>query len=378
LNQPKWTRLAPGLRRETTYEYGLHSCRCSNRGPVLQGPAMSRRRRLWIKVPLLVLGVLLALLCSVWAYGAVYYNGPFHTAPWNSVLAVAWSVATLVALVFARSGRKRAIAWLVCFLVVLLPWLLIRPSNDREWQPDWGKTGRIETAGDTVTFHNFRNFDHSLEGETTERWESRTVDVRNLQGLVVFLDKFGGDLIAHPIMSFDFGADGYIALSVETRREVGESYSEFAGLYKRFELQYLFGDEKDLIRLRTNIRNEPVYLYRIKIPPDGLRERFADCIRVGKELSEHPRFYNVLTANCTTSLRAQTQHDSRKPFDIRLIANGMLDELAYERGSLYTGGMTFPKLLEQALINDAALAAHNDPAFSERIREGRSGFALDQ
>ena len=37
---------------------------------------------------------------------------------------------------------------------------------------------------------------------------------------------FGGDLIAHPILSFDFGPDGHEALSVETRREVGEAFTE--------------------------------------------------------------------------------------------------------------------------------------------------------
>jgi hypothetical protein len=254
--------------------------------------------------------------------------------------------------------------------------LAIRPSNERDWQQDWRKTGWAEIDGDTVMFHNFRNFDYTPDGEVTERWETRTVHLSNLRALDVFLDKFGGELIAHPIVSFDFGPDGFVALSVETRREKGEAYSEFGGLYKMFELQYVFGDERDLVRVRTNVRKEPVYLYRVKISPERLRQRFHDCVKVLNELHDRPRFYNVLTANCTTSLRAQTPKGRRMPFDSRMLANGRLDELAYEWGSIETGGLPFPELQEQALINDLAQGAHDDPAFSTRIREGRAGLRL--
>jgi hypothetical protein len=257
-----------------------------------------------------------------------------------------------------------------------VPWLAIRPRQDRDWQTNWAKTGWVERSGDALTFHNFRNFDYTPDGEVTERWETRTVHLSNLRALDVFLDKFGGELIAHPIVSFDFGPDGFVALSVETRREKGEAYSEFGGLYKMFELQYVFGDERDLVRVRTNVRKEPVYLYRVKISPERLRQRFHDCVKVLNELHDRPRFYNVLTANCTTSLRAQTPKGRRMPFDSRMLANGRLDELAYEWGSIETGGLPFPELQEQALINDLAQGAHDDPAFSTRIREGRAGLRL--
>ena len=339
---------------------------------------MKPKVRLWLTIPLFLLLSLACLVCTAWAYGALYFDAPLGRGGGNRILAFVWVVALAGAVGLVKGWRRRGIAWVIGFLVVLLPWSAVRPRQDRDWQANWAQHGWVERNGDELTFHNFRNFDYRPDGKVIERWETRTVRLDNLRALDVFLDKFGGELIAHPIVSFDFGPDGFVALSVETRREEGESYSEFGGLYKMFELQYLFGDERDLIRVRTNVRDEPVYLYRIKMPADRLRQRFEDCVKVLNELHERPRFYNVLTANCTTSLRAQTPRGRRQPFDIRMIANGKLDELAYEWGSLETGGLAFPELRDQALINAVAQEVHDDPVFSQRIREGRAGFTIPE
>ena len=336
------------------------------------GTNMQRRKRRRVIISTAAWSA--AAVLSVWALGAIVFDGPLRSGSANGILAGIWAVASVVMLLLSRGNRRRLAVWAGCFLVVFVPWLTIRPSNDRDWQIEWARTCWADVNGDVVTFHDFRNFDYTPTGEVVPRWEDRSVRLSNLRGLSVFLDKFGGELIAHPIVSFDFGPDGFVALSVETRREKGEAYSEFGGLYKRFELQYVFGDERDFIRVRTNVRDEPVYLYRVKISEDRVRERFDDSVKLLNELHERPRFYNVLTANCTTSLRAQTPEHRRRPFDYRMIANGRLDELAYEWGSLETDGLSFEALLEQALVNESAKAAHNASDFSRRIREGRVGF----
>ena len=141
-----------------------------------------------------------------------------------------------------------------------------------------------------------------------------------------------------------------------------------------FELQYLMGDERDFVRVRTNIREEPVYLYRMDHSAKTVRETFMDTVETMNKLKDHPRWYNVLTNNCTTSYRTQTPADRRKAPDIRLLINGALDQLIYERGSIVTEGLPFAELREKALINTAAEAAHDDPEFTKRIREGLIGF----
>ncbi len=225
-----------------------------------------------------------------------------------------------------------------------------------------------------LSFHSFRSFDYGIDGSVTEHWETRKVHLRNLKGMDYFHVAFGGDLIAHPILSFDFGPDGRIALSVETRRELGEDYSEIGGLYKMFELQYLWGDERDFIRVRTNVHNEPVYLYRTALTPEETLFVLLDSIRETNWLKEQPRLNNVITANCTTSLQAQTLEFRNAPFDIRMLANGRLDELVYEKGGFLGEDLPFAEMRQRAFVNPAAQAAHDDGEFSTRIREDRPGF----
>lgn len=319
---------------------------------------------------------LVFLLGSLWAYGAIYFDGPgARGSRVNIALAIAWALLAVVLLIKAPGRRTRAMTWLACMAVVILPWLLIRPSHDRDWQAEWKETGWAEIEGDLITFHNFRNFDYAMDGTITERWETRTVHLSKLRGLDYFHDAFGGELIAHTLLSYDFGEDGHVVLSIETRRELGESYSEVGGFYKMFELQYLFGDERDLVRVRSNLRNEPVHLYRTKFDSMRVRESFLESVHALNSLHDQPRWYNVVTNNCTTSLRTQTPTRKRAKFDYRMLLNGKLDALVYEKDGFFTDGLSFPELRAQSLINEAANAAHNDPLFSMRIRAGRPGFS---
>lgn len=309
----------------------------------------------------------LALLI-LWVFGAIYVDGPFSNSNANLTLGLLWLIALGYLMFRFKKIRYRLGILFVGLAMVLVPWAMIAPSNDREWQQDWRKTGWAEIDGDEITFHNYRNFDYSKDGEITEVWETKTVRLSNLRGIDYFHDAFGGEWIAHPMTSFDFGVDGRVVMSIETRREEGEDYSEIGGLYKMFELQYVFGSEEDLVRVRTNIREEPVYLYSLDIGEKAMRGIFMQSVKALNDLKENPRWYHVVTANCTTSIRTQTPEKRRRQFDIRLLLNGKLDELLYERGDLIHKGLSFRELREASFINEKAQAAHDAPDFSARIR----------
>jgi len=84
--------------------------------------------------------------------------------------------------------------------------------------------------------------------------------------------------------------------------------------------------------LRTNYRHEDVYLYRLKAEPTLIQEVFLDYFKQINRLVEKPQWYNALTHNCTTTIRGHTRPYTQKhPFDWRLLANGYLDTLLYER-----------------------------------------------
>ena len=101
-------------------------------------------------------------------------------------------------------------------------------------------------------------------------------------------------------------ASDYVTFSIETRKEKHESYSSIKGFFKQYELIYVVGDERDLIRVRTDYRSpqEDVYLYRLRIAPEGARRLFLEYVKKINQLRGEPEFYNTLTTNCTTDVVA--------------------------------------------------------------------------
>jgi len=328
-----------------------------------------------------ILGVLLLWVVilgwTAWAFGALWFDCPIATS--GHPIAWAYLVGVLILLtLWARGRRWAAVGALLLAALVTLWWGLLQPSNERNWQPDVSREPWAEVNGDLVTIHNVRNFDYRPEdktGESNPRWETRTVRLSQITGLDAFLNFWGVSWMAHPILSFQFKDAPPVAFSIETRKEKGEAYSALGGLYRQYELVYIVGDERDLVRVRTNYRTgEDVYLYRTTLPLEDVRERFLEYIRSMNELHVHPRWYNAITANCTTSIRSQRSIAARSPWDLRILLNGRIDEMFYERGMLVADGLTFPELRRHALINAAAKAADQDPEFSHRIRSGIPGF----
>jgi hypothetical protein len=231
-----------------------------------------------------------------------------------------------------------------------------------------------EIDGDSVTLHNIRNCDYRTELDYTPHWETRTVDLSHLRGVDLAINYWGSDWMAHPIVSFQFDNAPPVCFSIETRKTVGQTYSAVGGLYRQFELIYICAEERDVIRVRTNYRRgEVIYLYRTTMSPERARERFLEYVASINTLRTHPRWYNAVTTNCTTSIRAQHAASERRPWDWRILLNGYADQMLYEQGAL-AGHLPFTELKEQALINESAQAADADPDFSQRIRAGRAGF----
>ena len=111
--------------------------------------------------------------------------------------------------------------------------------------------------GDLVTIHNIRNFDYQTEAEYTPHYYDKTFDLRELDSVDLISVYWMGDAIAHIMLSFGFAGRDYVTVSIETRKEVGESYDTIRGFFRQYELIYIVGDERDLIRLRTNYRKDP-------------------------------------------------------------------------------------------------------------------------
>ena len=329
----------------------------------------------FLRKVLLALLIFVAFLLTVWAAAALYFDSPI--AVLRTPAAILYLVVILGALLFLRRGHFGLVIAFAGFAVVALWWFSLKPSGDRNWQPDNAQTAWADIAGDHITIHNFRNCSYVTEKEYTCQWETRPFDLANLTGADLFITWWGPTLIAHPIVSFDFGAQGHVPMSIETRDVIGQGYSAIRGFFRQYELAYIVSDERDVVRLRTNFRkDEEVYLFRTTVKPEFARKVFLDYIQRVNELHNKPEWYNAVTNNCTTNIdvSASQAQDKGTVWDWRVLLNGKMDEMLYEHDRLVTGGLPLPALKAQAHINAAAVAADDSPNWSQLIRVGRIGF----
>lgn len=309
-----------------------------------------------------------AVMMTLWAVGAITYsNLPIH---WMRMACAVFFVIAAVALFFwIKRFYKAVLAFGVLWGVVLVGWLLIPPSNSRDWQPDVATLPSAVIDGNVLTVHNIRNCDYRTETDYKVSYYDKTFDLSKLQGADLFICFWGSPLIAHTIMSFCFEGDQYLCISIETRKEKGEAYSAIKGFFKQFELIYIVGNERDLIRLRTNFRKETVYLYRLTAKPELVREVLLDYLKSINQLNQKPEWYNALTQNCTTTIRGHTVPYAHGKISWKFIANGYLDTLLYERKAIDTS-LTFEQVKTISRINDRALKTDNSDDFSVMIRDG--------
>jgi hypothetical protein len=257
--------------------------------------------------------------------------------------------------------------------LVVLWWLSLEPSNQRVWLPDVSRLAWSELDGDQLTFHNMRNFDYRSEHDYSERWETRNYDLSKLKGVDLFLSYWSSPWLAHTILSWEFEDGQHLAVSIETRKEEGEEYSAVRGFFRQFELYYVVSGERDLVRLRTDYREEDVYLYRLHTPVDLARDILLDYAAEINRLRDRPRWYNAGTHNCTTAIRYHAQNVAPgTPWSWRMLLSGKLDEWAYMRENVDTS-MPFAELRERSWISQRAKRAGNGLDYSARIREGLPG-----
>src|SRR5438105_2148101 len=316
----------------------------------------------------MLLVLVIAIIAIAWAFGAVWFDAPFGNA--NKILAGLLAMASAFALLFVRPFWRKLGIVVVLFAGALTWWLTLSPTNDSDWQPDVAQKAWADIQGDEVTLHNVRNCDYRTDTDYTPHWETRTVRLSQITGIDLAIDYWGSPWIAHPIVSFQFADAPPLCFSIEVRKKLGQTYSTIGGLYRQYTLIYLVADERDVIRLRTNYRNEDIYLYHTAAPPDRARERFLEYVHSLNALRAHPRWYNAVTANCTTSIRTQHPSKERVPWDWRILLNGKADELLYEHGALLTGGLPFAELKQSSLIDQRAKRADMSPEFSQLIRIG--------
>jgi hypothetical protein len=310
-------------------------------------------------------------LLATWGAFALWFQVPGGVLL-QSLGVGLWIAFSLAIVVILWRGRLAggAVGFAVAFSALLIWWSLIAPSNSRLWADDVAQVTTGVVDGDRVTLHNVRNFDWRTKTDYTQRWETRTYDLRHLNSLDMILSYWSMPAIAHVLISFGFDDGEHVVFSVEIRREKTESFSEIGGFFKEFELSVIACDERDVIRVRTNVRGEDDYLYRIRMPVDDIRSLFLAYVSQANDVARKPRFYNTITANCTTIIYHMAKRIvGHLPLDYRVLLSGYLPAYVYKVGGLDTR-YPLEELRTLGRITERARESDRRPTFSADIRAG--------
>ena len=255
----------------------------------------------------------------------------------------------------------------------LLLVLLVHPSNQRDWSPDQQRLATAEFDGDSVLVRNVRNAHYRSTSDYDVHWEDRRYDLSQIDSVWYVVEPFASWRgPAHTFLSFGFGNGDYVAISVEIRKERGESFSPVWGLLRQYELTYIVGDERDLIGLRANHRHDDVHLYPMRATPDAARALFVAMLERANALAAEPEFYNTLTSTCTSNIVDHVNTIAPEPigFSFKTLLPAYSDDLAYDLGLIDTD---LPRDQYRAAYRINELAAeHADSAdFSKAIRAGQ-------
>ena len=190
----------------------------------------------------------------------------------------------------------------------------------------------------------------------------------------MIVSSWGRPGVAHVMISFGFEGENFVLFSVEVRRLKGTRFSEIGGFFRQYELAVVAAEERDALGLRAEIRDERVSLYRLYLPRKAMRSLLLAYVEEANRLADSPRFYNTITANCTTLIFVLARSiGARLPLDYRLLMTDRLPSYAFKIGGLWPGH-SLAKLEERGRIDKRARRVHRADDFSQRIREGVPGW----
>lgn len=271
-----------------------------------------------------------------------------------------------------RFLRPTAAVILVALVLGVAALSSLRPSSERDWIPQQAVMPSVMFGIDSVLVRRIRNFSYTSDTAFTPAYYDRIYDLDKLESawfvLTPFYDSWRGP--AHSFVSFGFSDSQFVSISVEARRERGEEYGPIKGMFRRYELMYVVGDERDLIGQRAVFGGYPVYVYPIRGERDRIRQVFVEMLLRADELRDQPEFYNTITNNCTSNVVAHVNDVAPRkvPGGLKTILPGYTDDVAHRLGLIDTD-MDLAGARDRFRVNDRAKRYYDDPMFSWRIRE---------
>ena len=327
-----------------------------------------------LKKTLYMLISLCIILLAIFVVLSLYYR--IDNFIFSYLYISVFFLSSILTIISFKFKNLRLIAWAI-YLVCLTLWFLwyesIQPSNNNDWQKDVAVLSYATQDKNLMTVHNIRNFKYTTENNYEISYYDETFDINKLQDIDFIATYWMGPNIAHTFLSFSFSDNKHLAISIEVRKKVGESFSIIEGFFKSSELIYVVADEQDLIGLRTNIRTNPpeqVYMYQINAQLEDKQKVFLNYIKKINELKNKPEFYNTLTTNCTTSIWDNSLVDySNMKLNWKILLSGYTASYLYDNNLLKTYNLSFKDLQKKSYINPLVDYKSIEPTYSYEIRK---------
>ena len=263
--------------------------------------------------------------------------------------------------------------------LILLCWLImrhirLRPSNDRSWVNDNEKMATAEFEGDEVTIRNVRDFNWRSTRDYDEKWIDLKVSLDQVSKFWFVLEYFDPSRrqMAHTIMSFEMEDGTRLACSIEVRREKGEKYHPIRGMFKNYELIYVWATERDIIGVRTRCRKKSVtHLFEaVVLGPGNERRMLESYLRRTNKLSTDPEWYNTITNTCTTNIvrHVNEVYPGRVPRALSILLPGLSPGLL-QRNNLVKMTGSVEETLQRSIIDNKGESWDGVSDFGEWIRQ---------
>jgi len=268
-------------------------------------------------------------------------------------------------------------------LVMVLLWALfrhlrLRPSNERSWVNDNERMATAVFNDDEVTIRNVRDFKWRSNRDFDERWVDMKIKLNEVTKIWFVLEYFDPSKrqMAHTIMSFEMSDGTRLACSIEVRRERGERYHPIKGLFRQYELIYVWATERDVIGVRTRCRKKSVtHLFEaVVLGPGNERRMLESYLNRTNKLSQSPEWYNTITNTCTTNIvrHVNEVYPGRVPRAVAILLPGLSPNLL-QRNNLVKMEGTIEETLRNSIIDEKAKSWDGAADFGDWIREQGGG-----
>ena len=247
------------------------------------------------------------------------------------------------------------------------------PSNDRSWVNDNQRLTNIEINGDKAHINNVRDFNWRSTKDFDERWVDMSVDLDKVSKIWFVLEYFSPERkeMAHTILSYEFEDGTRLACSIEVRKREGVRYHPLKGVFRTYELIYVWGTERDIIGVRSRCRKKSkTHLFEgVVLGPGNERRMLESYIRRTNKLANEPEWYNTITNTCTTNIvnHVNEVYPGRVPWAIGILMPGLSPKMLL-RNNLVKASGSVDEAMESSLIDSISEKWDYSTDFGDWIR----------